>query len=71
MGIDSPAAPDYTAATGGKNAIHITATRPTTIHIYNVSGKLVRRAEVKAGATVIENLAPGVYLVGKNKVSVY
>ena len=71
VGIDSPAAPDYTAATGGKNAIHITATRPTTIHIYNVSGKLVRRAEVKAGATVIENLAPGVYLVGKNKVSVY
>ena len=48
-----------------------TATRPTTIHIYNVSGKLVCRAEVKAGATVIENLAPGVYLVGKNKVSVY
>ena len=29
VGIDSPAAPDYTAATGGKNAIHITATRPT------------------------------------------
>lgn len=71
VGINSPAALDYTAATGGKNAIHITATRPTTIHIYNVSGKLVRSTKVKAGATVIENLAPGVYLVGKNKVSVY
>ncbi len=71
VGVASPAATDYLAVTGGKGALLVTTSHPTTLYIYNVSGQLVRTARVTAGPTEIGNLLPGVYTVNRKKVAVY
>lgn len=41
-----------------------------TLHIYNVTGQLVRRMEAQAGQNLVEGLAPGVYVVNGQKAVV-
>lgn len=69
-GITSAPATEELTATGGEGVIYLSATRPVSVSIYNVSGQQVRRLQVKAGTTEVGSLTPGLYLVGGQKVSV-
>lgn len=55
---------------GGKGSIAINATYPTTLHIYNAGGVLVRTVNVKDNFTVVEGFTPGVYIIAGKKVIV-
>ena len=54
---------------GSYNAIHVSTTQATTLNIYNAQGMLVTTTMVDGDATI--SLAPGMYIVNRNKVLVY
>lgn len=56
-----------TVATYG-GCLVITSERPLSLDIHSASGALVRKVSVTAGATEVDGLAPGVYVVGRKKV---
>jgi hypothetical protein len=55
-------------AHGAKGAVGLYAVKATTANIYSVTGQLVKSIQVEGAATIA--LAPGVYIVNKQKIIV-
>lgn len=56
--------------TGGAGAITIVAPEGTAIMVYDMAGRLVQQATAGGGEVVIDDMAPGVYIVNGQKVIV-
>ncbi len=61
---------DYVGVRGSKGAILLNVMQPTTINVFDVSGKLVRTATVQRGMTRLDGIEAGVYVVEGKKVIV-
>lgn len=68
--INDATAQSYFAAKGGDGAIAVNVGTPQLIRIYTASGTLVKSVQVNAGFTPISGFAPGIYIVGGQKVIV-
>ncbi len=55
---------------GGKQSIVVESREGRRVNVYAVSGTLVRSVQINAGRTVIDGIAPGVYVVERHKVVV-
>jgi len=56
---------------GGKGMMTIESNKPARIVVYSITGCMVRQLAVECGRTYLENLAPGLYLVNREKVLVW
>lgn len=55
---------------GGKQSIVINSRVGRRVNVYGMQGTLVRSVQINAGRTVIDGIAPGVYVVERQKVVV-
>mgnify|MGYP004515145403 FL=1 len=55
---------------GVKQSIVVESREGRSVNVYAVSGTLVRSVQINAGRTVIDGIAPGVYVVERHKVVV-
>lgn len=69
-GISRVTDSNMVSAAGGKGVIAIHAQRPVLVRIYSVGGALVRSVQVDDTLTEVGGFAPGVYIVGDQKVIV-
>ncbi len=61
---------DYVGVRGSKGAILLNVMEPMTIRVFDMSGKLVRTADVQRGMTRLDGIVAGVYVVAGKKVVV-
>jgi hypothetical protein len=55
---------------GSKSSITVIANGNSKVAVYDVTGRLVRQADVVAGSNSIDDLVPGIYIVNHVKVAV-
>ena len=70
VGVNEVEDTKFFDAVGGNNCISINTSTAQTLHIYNVSGALVRTVDAGIGQTIVDHLEKGVYVVGNQKVIV-
>lgn len=55
---------------GGRQSIVINSRDGRRVNVYGMQGTLVRSVQINAGRTVIDGIAPGMYVVEHQKVVV-
>lgn len=68
--INEAKAEAYFAALGGVGCISVNAGKAQSVRIYNITGQLVRNAQVGSGVTTINGIPAGIYVVNGTKVMV-
>lgn len=61
---------DNFSVSGGQGQIIIRSDNGANVRIYNMEGVLVRRINVDAGVSVVDNVQKGIYIVNNHKVLV-
>ena len=70
VGVNEVEDTKFFDAVGGNSCISINTSTAQTLHIYSVSGALVRTVDAGIGQTIVDHLEKGVYVVGNQKVIV-